>query len=265
MNAEKKIHKTDFLVIGSGIAGLSFALKTANHFKNATITIITKNEKNECNTKYAQGGISTVWDKTVDSFEQHIEDTLIAGAGVCDEEVVEFVVKEGHERLKELIEWGAHFDMQSSGLHLTKEGGHSEKRIVHHKDKTGLEIQKSLIKKIKTFSNISLLENYIDNYDFISGKDDLYNDSYIENFNDFLKSNTYDDSPVAFVDRGGANFDENGNETEGSNPNGATKNIAGISNAAKNVFGMMPHPERATSTVLGNIDGKKVFELLGLN
>ena len=75
MNAEKKIHKTDFLVIGSGIAGLSFALKTAIAFKDATITIITKNEKNECNTKYAQGGISTVWDKTVDSFEQHTQDT----------------------------------------------------------------------------------------------------------------------------------------------------------------------------------------------
>ena len=73
MNASKKIHNTDFLIIGSGIAGLTFALKAANQFKDATVTIVTKNEKNECNTKYAQGGISTVWDKTVDSFEQHIQ------------------------------------------------------------------------------------------------------------------------------------------------------------------------------------------------
>jgi len=115
MNAEKKIHKTDFLVIGSGIAGLSFALKTANHFKNASITIITKNEKNECNTKYAQGGISTVWDKTVDSFEQHIEDTLIAGDGICDEKIVNMVVKDAPARLQELIDWGTQFDKNSDG------------------------------------------------------------------------------------------------------------------------------------------------------
>ena len=78
-----------------------------------------------------------------DSFDKHVEDTLIAGAGECDKEVVEFVVKEGQERLQELIDWGTHFDKQKNGLHLTKEGGHSEKRIVHHKDKTGLEIQQA--------------------------------------------------------------------------------------------------------------------------
>jgi L-aspartate oxidase len=151
---------SNILVIGSGISGLTYAIKMAEQDPNLRIIIISKNNLLESNTKYAQGGIAVVSNFEKDSFDKHVKDTLIAGAGVCNKEVVEFVVKEGHERLKELIEWGAHFDTQSNGLHLTQEGGHSEKRIVHHKDKTGLEIQKSLIKKIKTFGNISLLENH---------------------------------------------------------------------------------------------------------
>jgi L-aspartate oxidase len=158
MNAEKKIHKTDFLVIGSGIAGLSFALKTANKFKNARITIVTKNEKNECNTKYAQGGISTVWDKTVDSFEQHIKDTLIAGDGICDEEVVKMVVKDAPERLKELINWGTQFDKDADGNYsLGREGGHSQDRVLHHKDITGAEIERTLIEQVEQAENIDFL------------------------------------------------------------------------------------------------------------
>ncbi|MEK9602934.1 MAG: L-aspartate oxidase [Flavobacteriaceae bacterium] len=151
---------TNILVIGSGISGLTYAIKMAEQDPNLKITMISKNNLLESNTRYAQGGIAVVSNFEKDSFDKHVEDTLIAGAGVCDKEVVEFVVKEGRERLEELIQWGTHFDKQQNGLHLTQEGGHSEKRIVHHKDKTGLEIQKSLIRKIKTFSNISLLENH---------------------------------------------------------------------------------------------------------
>jgi len=151
---------TNILVIGSGISGLTYAIKMAEQNPDIEITMISKNNLLESNTRYAQGGIAVVSNFKKDSFEKHVEDTLIAGAGQCDEEVVKFVVEEGHDRLQELIEWGAQFDVKSNVLHLTKEGGHSEKRIVHHKDKTGLEIQKSLIKKIKTFANISLLENH---------------------------------------------------------------------------------------------------------
>ncbi|HKJ06887.1 MAG TPA: L-aspartate oxidase [Flavobacteriaceae bacterium] len=158
MNAEKKIFKTDFLVIGSGIAGLSFALKAANNYKNATITIITKNKKSECNTKYAQGGIAAVWDKTVDSFEQHIEDTLIAGDGLCEKDVVEMVVKNAPNRIKELIAWGTDFDKKPNGEYaLGREGGHSQDRILHHKDITGAEIEESLLNEIEKKENIQFL------------------------------------------------------------------------------------------------------------
>lgn len=154
--------KTNILVIGSGISGLTYAIKVAGLNPQLNLVIISKNNLLESNTKYAQGGIAVVSNFQKDSFDKHVQDTLTAGAGACDEAVVRFVVEEGHERLNDLIEWGAQFDTKSNsnGLHLTREGGHSEKRIVHHKDKTGLEIQKSLIKKIKTFSNISLLENH---------------------------------------------------------------------------------------------------------
>lgn len=151
---------TNILVIGSGISGLTYAIKMAEQNPKLEIVMISKNSLLESNTRYAQGGIAVVSNFQKDSFDKHVEDTLIAGAGKCDIEVVEFVVKEGQERLQELIDWGIHFDKQKNGLHLTQEGGHSEKRIVHHKDKTGLEIQKSLIRKIKTFPNISLLENH---------------------------------------------------------------------------------------------------------
>jgi len=151
---------TNILVIGSGISGLTYAIKIAQQNPSLEIVMISKNTLLESNTRYAQGGIAVVSNFKEDSFEKHIEDTMIAGAGECDQDVVKFVVKEGHDRLQELIDWGTHFDKQKNGLHLTQEAGHSEKRIVHHKDKTGLEIQESLIKKIKTFSNISLLQNH---------------------------------------------------------------------------------------------------------
>ena len=135
--------QTDFLVIGSGIAGLTYALKVANACPDKTITIVTKTQSDETNTKYAQGGIAAVMDFDKDSFNKHIEDTLIAGDGLCNKEIVEIVVKEGVERIQEIIEWGAKFDKdKEGGFSLGREGGHSEFRILHHKDVTGKEMER---------------------------------------------------------------------------------------------------------------------------
>ncbi|MDP3313261.1 L-aspartate oxidase [Lutibacter sp.] len=161
MNADKKIIKTDFLIIGSGIAGLSYALKIATHFKDASVTIITKSEKSESNTKYAQGGIATVWDNTVDSFERHIKDTLIAGDGLCDEDVVKMVVENAPARLQELIDWGVAFDKTNIGNYsLGREGGHSHDRILHYKDITGAAIENALIEQVEKTKNIHFLSHH---------------------------------------------------------------------------------------------------------
>src|SRR5438067_12784981 len=122
--------KTDFLVIGSGIAGLTYALKIADKFPGKKVTVITKAQTDETNTKYAQGGIAGVTDFEKDSFDKHINDTLVAGDGLCNPHIVEIVVKEGVDRISELIEWGAKFDKDPDGdFALGKEGGHSEFRI----------------------------------------------------------------------------------------------------------------------------------------
>ncbi|MGB2397637.1 MAG: L-aspartate oxidase, partial [Flavobacteriaceae bacterium] len=149
---------TDILVIGSGISGLTYAIKIAELNPKVRLILISKTSLLESNTRYAQGGIAVVSNFDQDSFEKHVQDTLIAGGGICDEKVVRFVVKEGKNRLDELIGWGTKFDTYNNQLHLSKEGGHSERRIVHYKDKTGQEIQKALIRKIKRFDNITLLE-----------------------------------------------------------------------------------------------------------
>jgi L-aspartate oxidase len=152
--------QTDFLVIGSGIAGLTYAVKVAQHYPDKKVTIITKASPDETNTKYAQGGVAVVNDLENDSFEKHIEDTLIAGDGLCDREVVEIVVKEGPARINELIEWGAQFDKDPEGDYkLGKEGGHSEFRILHHKDITGKEMERALLETIKRSPNITLLNH----------------------------------------------------------------------------------------------------------
>jgi L-aspartate oxidase len=152
--------KTDFLVIGSGIAGLTFAVKAAQQFPDKKVLIVTKAATDETNTKYAQGGIAGVMDTENDSFEKHIEDTLIAGDGLCDPKVVEIVVKEGVERIREIIDWGARFDKESDGDYkLGKEGGHSEFRILHHKDVTGKEMERALVDKIASFKNIEIIKH----------------------------------------------------------------------------------------------------------
>ncbi|HKJ31680.1 MAG TPA: FAD-binding protein, partial [Balneolales bacterium] len=135
------IQTYDFLIIGSGAAGLSFALKAAEH---GTVGLITKKNSNESNTNYAQGGIAAVEEPT-DSFDQHIEDTLIAGAGLCKREAVELIVQNGPRIVDELIKMGARFTKNEGNLHLGREGGHSHERIVHAADTTGNEIEKVLV------------------------------------------------------------------------------------------------------------------------
>jgi L-aspartate oxidase len=152
--------QTDFLVIGSGIAGLTYALKTAQDCPDKTITVLTKAVSDETNTKYAQGGVAGVMDFDNDSFEKHIEDTLIAGDGLCDPDIVEIVVREGVDRINEIIEWGAHFDKDHEGDYaLGKEGGHSEFRILHHKDVTGKEMERTLLAAIAKKENIKLINH----------------------------------------------------------------------------------------------------------
>lgn len=149
--------KVDFLIIGSGIAGLSYALKVAPYGK---VCMITKANEDESNTKYAQGGIAAVMYQP-DSYEKHIQDTLIAGDGICDEEVVRMVITESTERVNELIDWGASFDKTETGEYdLAKEGGHSEHRILHHKDNTGFEIERALLAAAHKHPNIEILDHY---------------------------------------------------------------------------------------------------------
>ncbi|MFA7615158.1 MAG: L-aspartate oxidase [Weeksellaceae bacterium] len=152
---------TDVLVIGSGISGLSYAIKVAQRFPEAKITIVTKADEEESNTKYAQGGVAVVTDLENDSFEKHIEDTLRAGDGLCKPETVEIVVKEGPQRFKEIVNWGAQFDKDDLGTYdLGREGGHTENRVVHHKDITGYEIERALLAVIEKTPNIKLLSHH---------------------------------------------------------------------------------------------------------
>lgn len=151
---------TDFLIIGSGIAGLSLAIKLS---KLGSVNIVTKKEKFESNTNYAQGGIAAVTDNT-DRFEDHINDTLVCGAGLCNEEVVEFVVKEAPPRINELIEWGVNFTKSEKPPHhydLGQEGGHNHRRVLHAKDLTGQEIERALNDKVASLRNVNIYENHI--------------------------------------------------------------------------------------------------------
>jgi len=150
-------YKVDFLIIGSGIAGLTYALKVAPYGK---VIVVTKRSAEESNTRYAQGGIAAVM-YTPDSYEKHIQDTIIAGAGLCDEKIVRITITESTERIRELIDWGTNFDKTTTGKYdLAKEGGHSEYRVLHHKDSTGQEIERALLEKVRNHPNIKLLENH---------------------------------------------------------------------------------------------------------
>ena len=154
------MQQTDFLVIGSGIAGLTYALKVAHQYPDKKVLVITKATADETNTKYAQGGIAVVNDTENDSFDKHIEDTLIAGDGLCNKQVVEIVVKEGPERVQEIIDWGARFDKEEDGDYKRgKEGGHSEFRILHHKDVTGMEMERALIDAVAKQKNIEFVKH----------------------------------------------------------------------------------------------------------
>jgi L-aspartate oxidase len=153
-------YDVDFLVIGTGIAGLTFALKVAEFGR---VAVITKKEAAETNTNYAQGGIASVFGK-YDSFELHVRDTLHSGDGLCKRDVVEMVVREGPERIRELMDWGVAFSRDRTGnleLDLGLEGGHSQKRIVHAGDFTGQIIEQALLERVRSHGNIGLFENHI--------------------------------------------------------------------------------------------------------
>ena len=149
--------QTDFLIIGSGIAGLSFGLKAA---KLGSVTIITKKAKVDTATNLAQGGIAAVLDKH-DSFASHIQDTLESGAGICDPAVVRQIVEAGPKRIQELIELGVHFNHKGKELDLGREGGHSSRRIAHAMDATGREIERGLLAQIEANPQITVLENHL--------------------------------------------------------------------------------------------------------
>jgi len=153
--------KTDFLVLGAGVAGLTFAIKMARKHPKKRVMVLTKTVKGESNTKYAQGGVAAVWNKAVDNYDKHIADTLDAGDGLCDKDVVKIVVTEGPKRVKELIKWGTRFDKNKNKKYdLGKEGGHGVNRILHYKDLTGWEIQRALLAEAKSLKNIKIREHY---------------------------------------------------------------------------------------------------------
>lgn len=150
----------DFLIIGAGVAGLSFALKVAKD-ANRKICIVCKTKLDEANTSFAQGGIAAVTNLQLDNFEKHIEDTMIAGDYISDKKAVEQVVKMAPEQIKELVGWGVNFDKQENGsFDLHREGGHSEFRILHHADDTGAEIQRGLMEAVRACPNIDIKENH---------------------------------------------------------------------------------------------------------
>ncbi len=153
------VWETDYLVIGSGIAGLSFALRAA---ESASVTVITKKESQESNTNYAQGGIAAVFDSD-DSFGQHAEDTLSAGAGLCGRDVVDLVIGQGPRMVRELMAWGAAFTRERDGrrLALGREGGHTRNRIVHAADLTGKEIERALTEAIESHPAITRFEHHM--------------------------------------------------------------------------------------------------------
>ena len=154
------IRKFDFLIIGGGVAGMSYALKVANSGKGK-VALICKTTLDEANTSKAQGGIASVTNLKVDNFEKHIEDTMIAGDYISDPKAVEHVVRNAPAAIDDLVKWGVNFDKNENGeFDLHREGGHSEFRILHHADDTGFEIQRGLMAAVRRNRNITILENH---------------------------------------------------------------------------------------------------------
>ncbi len=154
-------HLCDVLIIGSGAAGLSLALSLAN---DASVCVLSKGPLSEGSTYYAQGGIAAVCDET-DSVESHVEDTLIAGAGICEEDVVQFTASSAKQSIQWLIEQGVPFDQEEKAngersYHLTREGGHSHRRIFHAADATGRAVENTLVQRVREHPNITLLERF---------------------------------------------------------------------------------------------------------
>ena len=153
------IYKYDFLIIGSGIAGMSYALKVARAHKGK-ICMICKTTLDEANTRFAQGGVASVTNLAVDNFDKHVQDTIIAGDYISDRKAVEQVVRNAPAQIKELVSWGTNFDKKEDGTYdLHREGGHSEFRILHHADDTGAEIQRALMAAVRSNPDIEIKEN----------------------------------------------------------------------------------------------------------
>ena len=152
------VRKYDYLVIGSGIAGMSFALKVA---RTGRVALICKSTLEEANTALAQGGVASVTDLQLDDFDKHIHDTMVAGDWLSDPKAVEKVVREAPSQISQLLQWGVDFDRREDGsFDLHREGGHSEFRILHHADNTGYEIQQSLIRRIRESDSIDVFEHH---------------------------------------------------------------------------------------------------------
>jgi len=154
------IYKYDFLIIGAGVAGMSYALKVARAHKGK-ICMICKTKLDEANTSFAQGGVASVTNLEVDNFDKHIEDTMIAGDYISDRSAVEQVVRNAPAQIRELVQWGVNFDKQQDGkFDLHREGGHSEFRILHHADDTGAEIQRGLMEAVRSNPYIEIKEDH---------------------------------------------------------------------------------------------------------
>jgi len=160
-DAQMELSRSDFLVIGSGLAGLAFALKAVELDTGVTVTIVTKDQAPSANTSWAQGGIAAVMSDE-DTFESHIFDTMRAGAGLCKRDVVENYINQAPDRIKDLINWGVQFDVHlgTQKIDLTREGGHSSRRILHFEDHTGLEIHRALLQKCRENPRIQIKEQH---------------------------------------------------------------------------------------------------------
>ena len=204
--------KADVLVIGSGISGLSYAIKVSEKMPEAKIIIVTKADEDESNTKYAQGGLAVVTDFNKDTFQKHIDDTMRAGDGENDMEIVKMVIEEGPTRFQELINWGTKFDRANDGDYkLGREGGHTENRIVHHKDITGSEIERALLATVEKSKNIEMYDyhyvidlitqHHVPGKDWYTEKVHCYGAYVLDKKNNKIKRIT---SKITLVATGGA-------------------------------------------------------------